>query len=166
MIIAALLAAAAPAGPPKLIYCHMMECSWSRRVSNRLVARQGAEQLREYVTIDGQSEHRGGDYPTRYSPRVRVKWEAKPVTTYVLCSKARPAIAFQDRWDPASKGRWYGHYLDLFNLYGYNTSSAVIYAAACHDIDFSEKALKRLGYRSGTRSEQVDLRRPTDLLKR
>ena len=166
MIIAALLVAAEPAGPPRLIYCHMMECSWSRLVSNRVVARQGAEQLREYVTIDGQSEHRGGDYPSRYSARVGIKWEAKAVTTYVLCSKARPAIAFRDRWEPQSKGRWYGHYLDLFSLYGYNTSSAVIYAAACHNIDYSEKALKRLGYRSGTRSEQVDLRRPMDLLKR
>jgi hypothetical protein len=170
MTSAVLLALAVAAGPPKLIYCHMDECSWSRLVSNRVVARRGREQLRAYVTIDGQSNHRGSEYPTHYSKRVHVAWEAKPVTTYVLCSRARPGIAFQDRWDRAAKGRWYAHYLDLFDLYGYNTSSAVIYAAACHGIDFNfgdaEKALRKLGYRPGTRSEQVDVRRPTDLLKR
>jgi hypothetical protein len=169
MLLGLIAAAATGLGPVKLIYCHMLECSWSRLVSNELVSARPNEQLRKYVALGGSSVHRDGNYPVRYSKRVHIEWEHKPAATYVLCSRRRPSIAFQDRWDPKSKGRWYAHYLDLFSLAGYNTSSAVIYMDACHHIDFNsrdpEKALKKLGYRPGTRSEQVDLRGPTDLLK-
>lgn len=157
-------------GPVKLIECRMDECSWSRLVSNTHVVKKGDEQLRKYVTMDGHSAHPDDIYPTRYSERVRIDWERRPVTTYVLCSRRRPAIAFQDRSDSRKKGRWYAHYLDLFSLFGYNRSSAVIYADACHKLAFNfgdaEKTLRRLGYRPGTRNEQVDLRGPMDLLKR
>jgi len=169
MLLGLIAATAAGLGPVKLIYCHMDECSWSRLVSNELVSSRRNEQLRKYVSLDGSSSHRGGNYPVRYSKRVRIEWERKPAATYVLCSRKRPSIAFQDRWDPKSRGRWYAHYLDLFSLAGYNTSSAVTYMHACHHIDFdfddSGKGLRKLGYRPGTRSEQVDLNGPTDLLK-
>ena len=169
MLLELIVAATAGLGPVKLIYCHMDECSWSRLVSNQLVSAQRNEQLRKYVALDGSSTHRDGKYPVRYSKRVHIAWERKPVATYVLCSRARPSIAFQDRFDPKAKGRWYAHYLDLFSLAGYNTSSAVVYMDACHHIDFnvddSTTTLKKLGYRPGTRSEQVDLTGPTDLLK-
>jgi len=168
MLLGLIAAATADLGPAKLIYCHMMECSWSRLVSNELVSARRNEQLRKYVTLDGSSTHRDGNYPVRFSKRVHIEWERKPVATYVLCSRKRPSIAFQDRWDTQHKGRWYAHYLDLFNLAGYNTSSAVIYMDACHRIDLNvddPASLKKLGYRPGTRNEQVDLTGPTDLLK-
>jgi hypothetical protein len=169
MLLELIAATTAGLGPVKLIYCHMDECSWSRLVSNEFISAHRDEKLRKYVTLDGSSDHRDGNYPVRYSKRVHIVWESKPVATYVLCSRKRPSIAFQDRFDPKGKGRWYAHYLDLFSLAGYNTSSAVVYMDACHHIDFnfgdSGKALKKLGYRPGTRSEQVNLSGPTDLLK-
>jgi hypothetical protein len=168
MMLIILAAANASIGPAKLIGCHLGECSWSRLVSNTVIVRHGTEALHKYVTIDGLSYHRGGTRPPRYANRVRIHWNR--ATTYVLCSRARPSVAFQAVWGPKStRNHWYAHYLDLFDLDVAESSSAVTYADACHGINFNSadarKALKRLGYQAGTRNEQVDLSGPMDLLK-
>ena len=164
MIAALALAAAAPsAAPVRLVYCHMGECSWSREVSNRLVRTTRAGALREYASLDGTSTHRGLP-PAAWSPQVKIQWPARPSIDYVFCSRSQPALAFKD----SDGGGWIAHALDLFDLYGYNTASAVIYLRACHGLDYYsrgiEKRLKSLGYRPGTRSEQVDIRSPGQLV--
>jgi hypothetical protein len=165
MILAIALAAAAPpsAAPVLQIYCHMGECSWSRAVSNQPVRTTRDGTLRKYVAFNGSSVHPDG-YPDRWSPSVRIKWGKTPDTDYVFCSRRQPALAFRDD----KPGHWIAHVLDLFDLYGYNTASAVIYLRACHDLDLNardiQKRLRALGYRPGTRSEQVDIRSPEQLV--
>ena len=172
MLLEMAAAASAALGSPKLIYCHMEECSWLRLVSNSAVATTNDGELRKYLAFRGLSYHRNGDYPDRFSKRVAIDWEHKSHPTYVSCSRRRPAVAWKETGEGRNKGRWYAHYLDLFDLYGYNTSSAVIYADACHHMNLlglnsgdEDKALRRLGYHPGTRSEQVNLAGPMDLLK-
>ena len=154
-------AAAAPAGPARLVYCHMGECSWSRKASNRVVRTTRAGTLRKYSAFDGISTFRDNP-PAAWSPRIRIRWPAHPSTDYVFCSRSQPALAFY------SDGQWIAHALDLFDLYGYNTASAVIYLRACHGLDYSsrdiEKKLRALGYRPGTRSEQVEIKSPDQLV--
>jgi hypothetical protein len=57
--------------------------------------------------------------------------------------------------------------LDLYDLYGYNSWSAVTYLWACHHQDLGRAAvdgrLQRLGYRRGTPSMQIKLRKAADL---
>ncbi|MEA3051875.1 MAG: hypothetical protein QOG72_778 [Sphingomonadales bacterium] len=160
MIALALALAAAAGAAPRLVYCHMMECSWSKPVSNVAIRTARGDVLRRIVAIQGVSVHRD-DYPSRYSSSVPIRWEKAPNVDYVLCSRRQPALAF------SSDGRWTAHALDLFNLAGYNTASAVIYLRACHGIDLSrgdiETVLRRLGYRAGTRSDQVEISRPEQL---
>jgi hypothetical protein len=156
----ALAAAAAPAGPaPRLVYCHMMECTWSKPVSNVATRSTPRGVLRRVVAIYGSSVHRD-DYPSRYHASIRIDWK-KPAISYVLCSRSQPATAFR------SGKRWIAHALDLFSLYGYNTASAVTYLRACHGIEYDrsdiDKVMRSLGYRSGTRSEQVEIARPEQL---
>ena len=154
-------AAAAPAAPARLVYCHMGECSWSREASNRVVRTTRAGTLRRYSAFNGTSTFRD-NAPTAWSPRIRIQWPARPSTDYVFCSRSQPALAFH------SDQGWIAHALDLFDLYGYNTASAVIYVRACHGLDYYsrdvEKRLKALGYRPGTRSEQVEIRSPDQLV--
>ena len=158
----ALAMAAAPASPVRLVYCHMGECSWSREVSNQLVRTTRSGALRKYASLDGTSTYRGLP-PAAWSPRVKIEWPARPSIDYVFCSRSQPALAFRD-----SDGSWIAHALDLFDLYGCNTASAVIYLRACHGLDHNsrdiEKRLKALGYRPGTRSEQVDIKSPDQLV--
>ncbi len=163
-VIALAAAAAAPADvPPRLVYCHMMECSWERRVSNAVVRTTPKGQLRKYVVSVGTSTHRDDRYPRAWSRAVRIAWRPKPNSDYVFCSRTQPALAFQ-----SEDGRWIAHAMDLFNLGGYNTASAIIYARACHGLDFNaadiETKLRRLGYRPGTRSRQVDIGSPFQLV--
>ncbi|HET9639626.1 MAG TPA: hypothetical protein VFP12_10495 [Allosphingosinicella sp.] len=161
MIALTLALAAAPAAPaPRLVYCHMMECSWSKPVSNVAIRSTPAGTLRKVAALRGTSVHRD-DYPSRYQPSVRIAWEKAAKVDYVLCSRSQPAMAFR------SGKRWVAHALDLFKLGGYNTASAVIYLRACHGVDYDrpdiDKVMQRLGYRSGTRSEQVEIARPEQL---
>ncbi len=158
----ALAAAAAPAGPaPRLVYCHMMECSWSKPVSNVAVRSTRGGTLRKVVALRGTSVHRGDTYPSAYRPSIRIAWEKAAAADYVLCSRSQPAFAFR------SGKRWVAHALNLFDLGGYNTASAIAYLRACHGVDYDrpdiDKVIRGLGYRPGTRSEQVEIARPEQL---
>lgn len=156
----ALAATAAPARPePRLVYCHMMECTWSKPVSNVAIRSTAGGTLRKVVAIEGTSVHRD-DFPSIYHASIPIGWE-KPAAAYVLCSRSQPALAFRSGKD------WIAHALDLFDLAGYNSASAVTYLRACHGIDYDrddiEKAMLGLGYRSGTRSGQVEINDPKQL---
>jgi hypothetical protein len=160
MILAAALAGPAPA--PALISCRQGECIWSRPVSSMVVRSTPAGTLRKLVFIQGASLH-GDNPPSRYNPSVRIRWEKAPSTDYVFCSRSKPALAF------AGDRGWIAHALDPFNLGGYNRASAVIYLRACHGVDLNrrdiDKVLRSLGYRPGTRNEQVEISRPEQLFR-
>lgn len=163
MIMLAMALAAAAAGPePSLVYCHMMECSWSKPVSNVAVRTMPRGTLRKVVAVQGTSVHRD-DYPSRYLASIPIEWKKPAAIQYVLCSRSQPAFAFR------SGKRWVAHALDLFNLGGYNTASAIAYLRACHGVEYDrediEKVIRGLGYRSGTRSEQVEIARPEQLFE-
>jgi hypothetical protein len=161
MMALAMALAAPSAGPiPRLVYCHMMECSWSRPLSNVAIRSAGDGTLRKVAAIRGTSVHRD-DYPSRYHPSIRIAWNKAATVDYVLCSRSRPAMAFR------SGKRWIAHALDLFSLGGYNRASAVIYLRACHGVDYDrtdiDTVIRKLGYRPGTRSEQVEIQNPKQL---
>ena len=159
LVMAALASAAGPA--PRLVYCHMMECSWSKPISNVAIRSTSAGTLRRVAALSGTSVYRDGP-PSRYHRSIRIAWEKGAKVDYVLCSRSQPAFAFR------SGKRWIAHALDLFNLGGYNTASAVIYLRACHGVDYDrediDKVMRGLGYRPGTRSEQTEIARPEQLL--
>lgn len=140
-----------------------MECRWERRVSNSVARTTPRGQLRKYVVSAGTSVHRNNRPPRAYSRGIRISWEARPRTSYIFCSRSQPALAFQD-----DDGSWTAHALDLFDLGGYQTASAIIYTRACHGLDYDftsiEARLRRLGYRPGTRSGQIEIRSPFQLV--
>ena len=156
------LAAAAPAGPaPRIIQCRMMECTWSKPVSNVAIRSAPGGTLRKVTAVRGRSVYRD-DPPSRYHPSVRIEWQKRASVDYVLCSRTQPALAFR------SGNRWTAHALDLFNLPGYHTASAIIYLRVCHGVDQDrgdiDEVMRGLGYRPGTRSDQVGIAKPEQLL--
>ncbi|HYJ81246.1 MAG TPA: hypothetical protein VEW26_00160 [Allosphingosinicella sp.] len=161
MMMLAMALAAAAAGPePRLVHCHMMECSWSKPVANVVVRSTPKGSLRKLTALRGRSVHRD-DPPSRYHPSIPIKWEKAAAVDYALCSRAQPAFAFR------SGKRWVAHALDLFDLGGYNRASAIAYLRACHGVDYDrsdiDKVMRDLGYGPGTRSGQVEIARPEQL---
>lgn len=161
-MIALVIALAAVSAPPAVLgHCRMMECSWSKPVSNVAVRSTAAGTLRKIVARRGTSLHRDGDPPADPAT-ARIEWGKAATVSYAFCSRSRPAFAFR------SGKRWIAHALDPFSLGGYNRASAVEYMRACHGLDFDrddiEPAMRDLGYRPGTRSEQVEIARPEQLL--
>jgi hypothetical protein len=161
MISHAIALAAWAAGPaPDLIQCRMMECSWSRPVSNVAVRSTSAGTLRKVTAFRGTSVHRD-DVPSGFDESIPIEWQKPAAVQYVLCSPSRPALAFR------SGKRWVAHALDLFDLPGYHTASAIGYLRACHGVDYHRediaKVMKDLGYRPGTRSDQVEIAGPEQL---
>jgi len=155
-----LIAMAAAAATPDLVGCRQGECVWARPVSNVPVRTTRAGTLRKLVTMRGVSLHPDMP-PEHYRPGLRIAWDKQPETRYVLCSRTRPALAFRDG------PRWIAHALDLFSPAAYQYASVVTYLKACHGLDHrrpgAERAMRRLGYRPGTRSDQVEIDRPEQL---
>lgn len=160
-MISLIIAAAAGGAAPELVQCRMMECAWSRPVSNVAVRSAPAGTLRKVTALRGTSAYRD-EPPSGFDESLSIEWERKPSATYAFCSRSKPAFAFR-----SGKG-WVAHALDLFDVGGYQTASAIGYLSACHGVDYwredIETVLKGLGYRPGTRSEQVEIERPDRLL--
>jgi hypothetical protein len=156
--LAIALAAAAPAAD--LVQCRMMECVWSRPVSNVVIRSSSAGTLRKVTAFRGASVYRD-EPPSGFDGSIPIEWEKRASVQYVLCSTSRPALAFR------SGKRWVAHALDLFDLPGHHEASATGYLRACHGADYDrediEEALSDLGYRPGTRSDQVKIAEPEQL---
>ncbi|PLK25625.1 SHOCT domain-containing protein [Novosphingobium sp. TH158] len=156
-------AAADPYAGAELVQCRQGECSWEKVLSVRTIQTTADGELKITESYVGSSRD-DGTGTGAYSPKLAISWEKPVVQTYVFCSLKQPGLAFKDRW---GEGGWIGHLIDPYDTYGYNTSSVRTYMKACHGLDFYRKditkVLQRIGYRPGTRNEQVELASPKDL---
>jgi hypothetical protein len=130
MISLMIALAAAPA--PELVQCRQMECSWSRLVSNVAIRSTAAGTLRKVTAFRGTSTYRD-DAPSVFDESVSIEWQNPAAVQYAFCSRSRPALAFR------SGKRWIAHALDLFDLPGYQSGSAVSYLRACHGADYDPR---------------------------
>ncbi len=133
--------------------CRQGECGWLRVISMSRVSRVPQGELRRI-------EIRRGNSPGPGRGRPRIAWQAQTRTDYVFCSTARPAYAFEEE-----DGDLIAHYLDLFDLAGYQQSSGQLYARFCHGRALSARQLRALGYRPGTRNEQIERGTPEDITR-
>ena len=149
-------AATALEGRTVLAGCRQRQCSWLR-----VMRVEQESELRRIVARRGSSSHREGDIPRRAAD-ARIAWENEDRAEYALCSTRRPAYAF-----PSDGGDLIVHFLDLFDLAGYQYSSATLYMAVCHGRDAlpAEAVLRSLGYAPGTRSEQIEATGPEALTR-
>lgn len=150
------------AGRVLAVGCRQGECMWLRAVRVEIVTASPRGELRRLVGRGGRSLY-ADEAPDAYSASVPVRWEARDRASYAFCSTERPAYAFPDE-----TGALILHFLDLFELGGYQMASAGMYMRVCHDLPFDGEnaaALQRLGYRPGTRSEQIENAAPEDLAR-
>lgn len=141
------------AGETILAGCRQGACIWMRVARVEPVTRVAQGALVRIVARRGVSLHPDGDIPRRPG-RAEIEWDAVTGEAYAFCSTRRPAYAF---WEEGEEGLIV-HFLDLFDLAGYQYSSAGMYLRLRHGRTSlpPEAALRRLGYRPGTRSEQVE----------
>ena len=153
-----------PYSGAKITGCRQSTCMWEKVLEIRTIKTVPNGILKVEDSYQGSMLAQGADFPTEYSAKLPIEWDR--VQTYVFCSKQQPSTAFKDRG--TKNGRWIGHLLDPFEPYGYNWGSAETYMRVCHNVDLGRQDIKkvmlRLGYRPGTRNEQVDLAKPTDLV--
>ena len=132
--------------------CRQGECSWLRVARIERVRANAQGELRRVTGHRGTSRY-DGEPPLVWRAGLRVDWDRRARSEYAFCSRQRPAYAF-----PSGDG-YILHYLDLFDLAGYQMASAAMYMRICHGRGFDPERLaplRRLGYRPGTRSEQVE----------
>lgn len=166
LILAAASAAAAPAALPRagetiLAGCRQGGCAWLRIIAVGTPRRVPQGMLRGIDVRRGSSTHLDGAVPA--GPRgVRIDWRDQAGAEYAFCSTLRPAFAFR-----GEDGELLIHFLDPFDLAGYQYASAGLYMRICHGLTRlpSARAMRRMGYRPGTRSEQVEGGTPEDLTR-
>ena len=139
-------------GQTFLAGCRQGECGWLRIVRLAPAGSFAQGELRRLTARRGTSLHPDGALPET-ARDAEIEWQAQDRVDYAFCSLERPAYAFQ-----SDDGAWVVHFLDLFDLAGYQFGSAGLYARVCHGSDGlpTEQRLAALGYRPGTRSEQVE----------
>lgn len=144
------------AGHTILSGCRQGECGWLKiaRVESAGAYPQG--ELRRMLVRRGTSRHPYGIVPEKLADPA-IEWQDQDRPHYAFCSTTRPAYAFTE-----SEGTLIVHFLDLFDLAGYQTGSAGLYARLCHGLDGlpDDDRLRALGYRGGTRSEQLEAAGP------
>ena len=140
------------AGRVILAGCRQGECGWIRVVSVESVTGGAEGELRRLIVRRGSSVHLDGNLPSEEG-EARIEWEANDGVDYAFCSVRRPAYGFERDGDELVV-----HFLDLFDLAGYQHVSAGLYMRLCHGRERRPRSavLRRLGYRRGTRSEQVE----------
>ncbi|WP_129794096.1 hypothetical protein [Sphingosinicella sp. CPCC 101087] len=164
--------AGAPAAPDPAqavrivrVECRQGTCQWARVVSVTPLAAAEDGELRRLTYRPGSSMDDGSDPAADGGSGI--DWEASDRQDYAFCSTARPAFAFPD---PSAGGdsALLVHRLDLFNLAGYQSGSAILYALTCHDLAMdgaNGPAFHDLGYRPGTPNDQTRAASPEDLLR-
>ncbi|MDP2355206.1 MAG: hypothetical protein Q8M31_03995 [Beijerinckiaceae bacterium] len=112
--------------------CHMGECGWTREVLRDFVGASTRGYLVRLEIVRGTSTN-----PRSGSAQKRpIKWEKKPESTFVFCSKSLPAVMF------TLDGEFNTHLLDLYPkgaIPGYQEASLAIYMAVCHNVDVHAK---------------------------
>jgi hypothetical protein len=152
-----------PEGRIVQVECRQGACQWARIAEIAPVASGRDGELRRLTYRSGSSMDDG-----TAGAGSAIDWAASDRSDYAYCSTVRPAFAFPDDTGDAD-GALIVHHLDLFNLGGYQFASAKLYGLVCHDLDAvveAEPALRALGYRAGTRSEQTRAASPEGLLRR
>jgi len=144
--------------------CRQGECHWSRVVRLESVSTSPQGELRRLTARRGVSTYDPmGDPPEAYGEGLDVRWDPADRSDYIFCSRQRPAFAFPD-----DDGSLIIHYLDFYDLGGYQLNSAQTYMRVCHGLQFNAQdsaQLRQLGYRPDTRNEQVEHGRPEDLTR-
>lgn len=132
--------------------CRQGECGWLRVVRIERAETHPQGELRRIAVQRGTSLHPDGEL-TEDPEQAGIEWDESERTEFAFCSRERPAYAF-----PGGEGEWILHFLDLFDLGGYQLGSGGLYARFCHGRDGlpEEAVLRSLGYAPGTRSEQVE----------
>jgi hypothetical protein len=144
------------AGRTLLVGCRQGECRWLSVSAFDSVTVLPQGELRRLRARAGSSYHPDGAIPAT-AAGAKIAWEKGTETDYAFCSRVRPAYAFTD-----GRGRLTVHFLDLFDLAGYQYSSAELYMRLCHGLGAlpSARALRAMGYRPRTRSGQIEARGP------
>jgi hypothetical protein len=142
--------------------CRQGQCVWLRVARADTVSTSTHGTLRRLTGRRGMSRY-DDEAPEAWSPRIAVTWDPRDQSVFAFCSTERPAYAFSDEG-----GAYILHYLDLFDLAGFQMASAATYLTICNDrppaID-DDAALRALGYRPGTRNEQVEEGTPEDMAR-
>lgn len=149
---AAAASAALPrAGETILAGCRQGECAWMRVIAIGEPRRFPQGVLRGIDVRRGRSVHLDGTLPSS-ARQARIEWQDVAGAEYAFCSTRRPAYAF------GGDDGLLVHFFDPFDLAGYQYSSAALYMRVCHGFQRlpSARTMRRLGYRPGTRSEQVE----------
>lgn len=127
-----LVSAAAFAQTQRMGRCHMGECGWTREVMRDFVGTSARGYLVRLEILRGTSTNARGDSAQKRP----IKWEKKPETTFVFCSKSLPAVMFTLDDEVNT------HLLDLHpkgSIPGYQEASLALYMTVCHNINVHAK---------------------------
>lgn len=138
--------------------CPHMGMCWENKFLKKTLLEKGRDGTLYSVELAGRSWRIESQPPDTFEPTR---------TSYVYCSKTRPAFIFK------TDGKFIAHLLNPGgDWYGYNQSDYPVYWATCHNFvgpDFFSEVMKnraiQLGYPLNLPSEQMDLNNVRDILK-
>jgi hypothetical protein len=142
--------------------CHMDICSWFRVDDRDTVQTNPLGSLVRITLETGESSHPNASY----NLKTPIEW-SQAATAYVFCSKAQPAVIFDNdgKWEAATLSP--GH---LEGVFGYNEFAYAEYLFVCHGlagVDPADASIAaRFGYPAflSEKIKQFELQRPEDVM--
>ena len=143
--------------------CHMDVCSWFRVEDRDTVQTNELGSLVRITLVTGESSHPNASYDLK----TPIEW-GPAASAYVFCSKAQPAVIFDNdgKWEAATLSP--GHSEGVF---GYNEFAYAEYLFVCHGLTNADPAdasvAARFGYPAflSEKIAQFELQRPEDIMK-
>lgn len=109
------------ADTPFMGRCHIDACGWIRIRERNLLKKQADARLFEVKSDYGESLHKNGNYPDKFSDNLKIAWSDNG-TDYFLCYKKLPVL-----FDGQE-----AYVLDFSNISGAAESAANEYKEVCY----------------------------------
>ncbi len=137
--------------------CHMDSCGWIKITEQKLLKQQGDARLFEVKSEYGETSHKNGNYPDKFSKKLRVNWDSNAVN-YILCYNKAPVFYDGQQADV----------FDFANISGAEESAANEYVKVCYGAEpyaWDKKAfIKKHGLATPSVGE-LQVKDPMDLWK-
>jgi hypothetical protein len=146
----------ANADVPFLGRCHMNYCGWIKISEGKLLKQQGEARLYEVKSSYGQTFHKDGNYPERFSKGLKVEWGGEDVA-YIFCYNKLPV--------------YYGEeavVLDFTMIAGAVESAANEYVRVCYGAEpysWDQKAFLKKHDIGVPFVDEIKVKEPMDLFK-
>lgn len=156
--VVALLCGEAFAENPQAGLCTGGYCAWGIIKSKAKIKEEKGATLYKLEVLAGSSEHKEGQYPDKYDPKINIEWNKKSHPVYIFCYDKLPVVIVDNK--PVV--------INFQELAHSSESDAAVYVEICYGITDSSWASEGFAAKHDLEKPtvaDVNIKNPLELFK-